>query len=297
MVDILQEPNHLIVRIGGQEYARYAYGVSQWKPYLYPLRAANGLSFLADSPLDHRHHHGFWVGHGRVGDTDFWLERHNSGRIVHQNFAPFVEGEINGGFTETCAWMATNGTTLLNDTRTFTFYESSAEARHFDFEIVLTAPSEEPVILAPTNQAGIPHLRVAEGLTARSGGTLINAAGQKNERETYKQASPWVDCSGTLGRLKCGIALFDHPLNPDFPTPWFTRDYGPVSPNFGFFREDPLEITADTPLRLRYRVYTHSGNAAEGRVAEAWETYRAEVEASNNVLVMPGRATTAELAW
>ncbi len=297
MVDILQEAGHLIVRIGGQEYARYAYGIALWKPYLHPLRAANGLSFLADSPLDHRHHHGFWVGHGRVDDTDFWLERHNSGRIVHQSFAPFTQDETTGGFTETCAWTATSGKVILHDTRTFTFYESSAEARHFDFEIILSAPTEATVTLAPTNQAGIPHLRVAEGLTARSGGTMTNAAGQKNERETYKQSSPWVDCSGTLGRLKCGIAVFDHPYNPGFPTPWFTRDYGPISPNFGFFREDPLEIAADTPLRLRYRIYTHSGDAVEGRVAEAWEAYRAEVEGDSNVILMAERAPVAELAW
>lgn len=296
MVDILQEAGHLIVRIAGQEYARYNYSLSVWKPYLSPVRAANGLSLLADSPLDHRHHHGFWVGHGRVDDTDFWLERHNSGRIVHQNFAPFVEGETSGGFTQTCAWTAASGKVVLHDTRTFTFYESSSEARHFDFEIVLNAPTSEPVVLSPTNQAGIPHLRVAEGLTARSGGTITNASGQKNERETYKQTSPWIDCSGTLGRLKCGIALFDHPHNPDFPTPWFTRDYGPVSPNFGFFRQDAIEVTPDTPLRLRYRVYTHTGDVSEGKVAEAWEAYHAEVT-GDNLIVVPGHTPVPELAW
>jgi hypothetical protein len=285
MVEILQEAAQLIVRISGQEYARYAYGASVWKPYLCPIRAANGLSFLADAPLDHRHHHGFWVGHGRVDDTDFWLERHNSGRIVHREWEEITQGADSGGWTQVCAWTAASGKVLLHDTRTFTFYTTPQDARHFDFEIVLSAPAEETVTLSPTNQAGIPHLRVAEGLTPRTGGMISNAAGQKNEKGTYKQSSPWVDCSGTLGRLKCGIALFDHPENPDFPTPWFTRDYGPVSPNYGFFREDPLEITPDEPLRLRYRVFTHTGDAQEGGVAAAWETYRAETIPDNVILV------------
>ena len=273
MVEILEENGELIIRIGGQEYARYRFAASYFKPYLYPLRAANGLSLLADEPTDHRHHHGFWVGHGRVDDVDCWLERHNSGKIVHKKFEAITGGSETGSFTELCDWTAPNGKVVLTDTRTFTFHAMPSEARVFDFEIALHAPAEGSVTLQPTNEAGIPHLRVAEGLTVKTGGTLTNAQGKRNERETYRQRSPWLDCSGKLGRLHCGIAVFDHPQNPDFPTPWFTRDYGPFAPNYGFFQEDPIVITPQKPLRLRYRIYTHSGDVTEGQVEEAWENY------------------------
>ena len=274
MVEILEENGQLVVRISGQEYARYLFGASRWKPYLYPLRAANGLSLLADAPTDHRHHHGFWIGHGRVDEVDCWLERHNSGRILHKQFEPLRSGDSDGSFTEVCDWVAPDGSVRLTDTRTFTFYATPPEARLFDFEITLRAPGSAPVTLAPTNEAGIPHIRVAEGLSVKTGGILTNSEGKNNERGTYRQRAAWVDCSGKLGRLACGIAVFDHPDNPDFPTRWFTRDYGPFSPNYGLFQEDPIVITPRKPLRLRYRVYTHSGNVVDGRVQEAWETYR-----------------------
>jgi hypothetical protein len=274
MVEILEDNEQLIIRIGGQEYARYSYRASLYKPYLYPLRAANGLSLVADAPTDHRHHHGFWVGHGRVEETDFWLERHNSGRIVHQQFEQVRSGEV-GTFTEVCHWIGPDGRHLLSDHRTFAFHDTSSEARLFDFEIQLRAPGQEPVSLHPTNESGIPQIRVADGLTVRTGGTLTNAEGKQNERGTYKQNSPWLDCSGKLGRLTCGIALFDHPANPAHPTPWFTRDYGPFAPNYGFFQQEPIVITPDQPLVLRYRVYTHSGDVHEGKVQQAWEAYRA----------------------
>jgi hypothetical protein len=274
MVEFIEENGQLVIRIGGQEYARYQFGAPRWKPYLFPLRAANGLSLLANEPTDHRHHHGFWVGHGRVDDVDCWLERHNSGRILHKKFDSVSPGAEAGGFTETCEWVAPNGSVVLLDTRAFTFYEAPPEARMFDFELVLRAPGPQPVTLWPTNEAGLPHIRMAEGLTVRTGGTITNAEGRKNERETYRQRSPWIDCSGKLGRLACGLAIFDHPGNPDYPTPWFTRDYGPISPNYGFFQEDPIAIAPRKPLRLRYRVYTHSGDVAEGRVQEAWQAYR-----------------------
>lgn len=274
MVEIIEENGQLVIRIGGQEYARYQFGPPRWKPYLYPLRAANGLSLLADAPTDHRHHHGIWAGHGRVDDIDFWLERHNSGKIVHRKFENLVSGGEVGGFTEQCDWVAPNSSVSLTDTRTFTFYDTPPEARLFDLELTLRAPAQTTVTLYPTNEAGLPIVRVAESLSVRGGGTLTNAEGKKNERQTYRQRSPWVDCSGKLGRLTCGIAVFDHPQNPEHPTPWFTRDYGPFSPNFGFFQEEPTILTPRKPLRLRYRFYTHSGDVTEGRVAEAWEEYR-----------------------
>jgi hypothetical protein len=274
MVEVIVETGQLVIRIGGQEYARYQYGPGCWKPYLYPLRAANGLSLLADAPTDHRHHHGFWVGHGRVDDVDCWLERHNSGRIVHQSFTEMTSGDDAGRFTEQCVWLAPDGKVILADTRTFIFYATPVDARIFDFVLELHAPSESPVTLYQTNEAGLPQLRMAEGLTVKSGGVLINAEGKLGERGTYKQRSPWLDCSGKLGRLNCGVALFDHPDNPDHPTRWFSRDYGPFSPNYGFFQEEPIIITPTCPLRLRYRVYSHSGDVTEAQVAVKWEEYR-----------------------
>ena len=284
MVEIIEETGQLVIRIGGQEYARYQYGVGNWKPYLYPLRAANGLSLLADAPTDHRHHHGFWVGHGRVDDVDCWLERHNSGHIVHQDFTELVSGSEVGHFTERCHWIAPDGRVALADTRAFTFHDTPAEGRIFDFELELYAPGQLPVTLYQTNEAGLPQLRVAEGLTVKSGGTLLNAEGKTGERGTYRQRSPWLDCSGKLGRLTCGIAVFDHPDNPDYPTRWFTRDYGPISPNYGFFREEPIVIAPAQPLRLRYRIYSHSGNATDAQVAAKYEEYRASAVQVDPVL-------------
>ncbi len=285
MVEISEENGQLIVRIGGQEFTRYQFGLPRWKPYLYPLRAANGLSLLADAPTDHRHHHGLWVGHGRIDDADFWLERHNSGKIVHKAFENLVTAGTTASFTATNDWTAASGEVMLKDARTFTFYDEPTEGRAFDFEIVLHSPDTRSVTLHPSNEAGLPHVRLAEGLAVKTGGTLTNAEGKQNERGTYKQRSPWLDCSGKLGRLACGIAVFDHPDNPDHPTPWFTRDYGTFAPNYGFFQEDPIVITPEEPLRLRYRIYTHAGDVQEGKVAEAWQTYAASASRSGLVAV------------
>ena len=274
MVEILELPEQFVVRIGGQEFLKVQVSAAAYRPYLFPMRAANGLSFLADAPTDHRHHHGIWIGHGRVNESDFWLERHNSGRIVQKSYEiETSESTDMAVLRSENHWVDAAGVLQLKDRRTLTFYELPADRRWFDIEISLITAGGEPALLYPTNEAGLPHFRAANGLTVRSGGTLVNAEGKVNERGTYRQRSAWLDCSGKLGRLECGFAVFDHPDNPDHPTRWFTRDYGPFSPNYGFFDEDPIEILPDRPLTLRYRVYVHNGNAERGGVAAAYLEY------------------------
>jgi len=277
MVEILEENGQLVIRIAGEEYARYQYGAPRWKPCLHPLRAANGMSLLADAPTDNWNHHGLWIAHGRVDDVDCWLERPKSGKVVHQKFESIQREGPSAGFTERCEWVAPDGEPALADSRTFTFYDMPSETRWFDLDLVLRAPRLKSVSLHPTNEAGLPCIRVAEPLAVRGGGVITNAEGKKNERETYKQRSAWVDCSGKLGRLSCGVAIFDHPGNPDFPTHWFTRDYGPIAPNFGIVMDDPTVISPRSPLRLRYRIYTHSGDVVEGKVADAYEEFRSSI--------------------
>jgi hypothetical protein len=277
MVELIEEDGQLVIKIGGQEYAVYHFGRPHPKPFLYPVRAANGRSLVANEPTDHRQHHGISIGYARVGDVDCWSERHNSGRIVHRKFEAVSSGVDIGSFTESCDWLTAEGALLLTDKRTFTFTDTAPEGRVFDLDLTLSAPAGSEVSLLPTNEAGLPQIRVAAGLTARGGGVLTNAEGKKKEAQTIHQRSPWVDCSGKLGRLECGIALFDHPNNPGFPTAWFTRDYGPFAPSYVELENDAVVIAPDSPLRLRYRFYTHTGDAVEGRVQEAWETYRESV--------------------
>lgn len=278
MVEIREESAQLVIRIGGQEYTRYQFGAPHKKPFLYPIRAANGLSLVANEPNDHRHHHGIWIGHGRVNGDDFWLERTTSGRIVHAGFDHLESGGDEGIFTARNEWISAAGVTALTDTRTFTFYEQPSADRVFDLDLTLFAPAGQVVELHPTNEAGLPCIRIAEGITSKKGGKITNSDGGVNERGTYKKRAAWIDCSGRLGRQDCGIAIFDHPENPAFPTNWFTRDYGPIAPNYGFFQEDPIVITPEAPLRLRYRFYTHIGDVESGRVAEAWEAYCVSAE-------------------
>ena len=61
--------------------------------------------------------------------------------------------------------------------------------------------------------------------------------------------------------------LLQHPSNPWYPSPWFTRDYGFMSPTPMYWPENDKEtlMKKGTVLNLRYRVLVHAGTHLEAK--------------------------------
>ena len=55
---------------------------------------------------------------------------------------------------------------------------------------------------------------------------MTNAQGGRTEAECWGKRSEWMDYSGTVDGQQVGIAIFDTPGNPGFPTYWHARGYG-----------------------------------------------------------------------
>ena len=105
---------------------------------------------------------------------------------------------------------------------------------------------------------------------------MINAEGLKGEPGTFGKPSPWIDYYGKRGNITEGLAILQHPSNPWYPAPWFTRDYGFISPTPMYWPENGINIflKKGTVLYLRYRVLVHSGDHKEAKVAEEFEKYK-----------------------
>jgi hypothetical protein len=107
---------------------------------------------------------------------------------------------------------------------------------------------------------------------------MINAEGLENEENTFGRPSAWIDYYGKRGNGVEGLALMQHPSNPWFPSPWFTRDYGFMSPTPMYWPENGIStiLKKGTVLDLRYRVIVHSGDFNEAKIAEEFTKYRSE---------------------
>lgn len=262
----------------GEELARYRFFREQAKPYLYPLRLPGSPPLLEDSPPDHYHHHGIWIGHGEVNGYDFWLEHPNrTGRIEQHFVEEIVARGARVGFRVRNRWVAPDGRVPLVDVRSFWFTLDEAGDLVIDLTVSLW-PMGGPVTLFGSNEAGIPHVRPARGIWVVNGGRIVNSAGGVNEAGTYGKEAEWVDYSGPVGPggTWYGIAVFNHPGNPYHPAPWFTRDYGPFSPNFLLFTE-PVVIQPERPYALSYRIVAHKGDHAEADVAGKYRRYLTEL--------------------
>ena len=75
-----------------------------------------------------------------------------------------------------------------------------------------------------------------------------------------------------------GIAIMQHPSNRWFPSPWFTRDYGFMSPTPMYWPENGREsnLKKGEKINLRYRVAVHAGDVKEANVAQLFEQYKSE---------------------
>jgi hypothetical protein len=121
-------------------------------------------------------------------------------------------------------------------------------------------------------------VRMAADLAVLNGGTIINAEGMKSEEGTFGKPSPWIDYFGRRGSIIEGIAIFQHPSNPWFPSPWFTRDYGFMSPTPMFWPDNGTStfLKKGTILKLRYRVIVHAGDSKQAGIAQAYTQYKSE---------------------
>ncbi|MDO9341287.1 MAG: PmoA family protein, partial [Bacteroidales bacterium] len=73
-----------------------------------------------------------------------------------------------------------------------------------------------------------------------------------------------------------GLAIMQHPSNPWYPSPWFSRDYGFFAPGPMNWPENGEEtfIKKGEKRSFRFRVLVHSGDQFEAKIAEAFEKFR-----------------------
>ena len=236
---------------------------TQKYPYLYPLAGPlTGLSLTAETSLPWPHHRSLFFGCDRVNGGNYWQEGFEQGQILSSGPRVGRTSQESVEILDDCDWQKPGGPVVLKDARRIIITVPTPRLRCIDWEIRWQAV--EDVRIAKTNHS-LFAARAAPDLAPSGGGRLLNAEGESGEKGTFGKKSAWCDFSGPRpggpGGLVEGLALMDHPANPWAPTPWFTRDYGFMSPTPFNFVEKDWELAAGKALTLRYRVVLHAGDA------------------------------------
>jgi hypothetical protein len=219
------------------------------------------------------HHTSLFFGCDQVNGGNYWQEELERGRIISIG-AEIVE--TNGErvvITDECIWKRPDAEAPIIDRRKITISAPTKEVYQLDFDIEMEMLMD--VTILKTNHS-LFSARVAPDLSVTQGGTMVNAEGQETEKGTFGVASPWIDCYGTRKTGIEGIAILQHPSNKWFPSPWFTRDYGFISPTPMYWPADDqsTQLKKGDKIALRYRVLVHAGDDKQAGIAGAYEKYK-----------------------
>ncbi|HUS33946.1 MAG TPA: PmoA family protein [Verrucomicrobiae bacterium] len=289
-VEIKELPGKLRIEINGELFSEYVYENTS-RPYLYPIIGAGGAKMTRNWPMkeegdeerDHPHHKSWWYAHGEVNGIDFWAEGKESGKTVHEKFIEVKSGEV-GVIKSANKLVAKDGSVVATDERTLKIYNVEG-ARLFDFEIT-THASNGDLVFGDTKE-GTMALRLNESMRLIRGkkkgeGHIVNSEGVR-DGDTWGKRASWVDYYGPVEGKTVGVAMFDNPKNPRFPTWWHVRDYGLFAANpFGvhdFEKKEKgagnLTVKAGDSITFKYRFYIHDGDEKQAKVLEQYEQYTA----------------------
>lgn len=290
-VKMNKQADRIDVSIDGKPFTTFYFGPETHKPYLHPLRTADGMIVTRSYPMenvegeakDHPHHQGVWFTHGDVNGYDFWANSKltpKHGKVVLDKITRVQGGARTGIIEADFNWNDPSGKTLVKERRRMTFY-GEPDTRTVDFDITLTAAGE-PVKFGDTKE-GTFAIRIHDDLTEkRKGGMMSSSTGATTMKAIWGKPFPWVDYSGTLQGKPVGIAIFDHPTNPKHPTHWHSRDYGLFAANiFGehdFYRDKErsgaVTLEPGKSMRFRYRVVVHPGLTDQTKIENLYGRYK-----------------------
>lgn len=275
-VHLKKNDGEVAITIGDQPFGTLHFEGYK-KPFIIDLRAPNGVvitrSLDADAVKDHPHHKGLWFSVDEIDEHKHWVET----QAITTRSVEILKADGNpASFQMENLWLDDDGKPLLKETTTVRVYGD----RLIAYDATLTPAGDEPVSIGDTKE-GFFAIRLRDELTEGKGtGQIVNANGEKGEKEAWGKASPWVDYSGKVEGKKVGVAIFDHPANFR-PSRYHVRGYGLFAVNpfgessytNGKNEAKPVQLKPGEKLQLRYAAYLHDGDTGSADVAGRFEKY------------------------
>ncbi|MHC4336921.1 MAG: DUF6807 family protein [Planctomycetota bacterium] len=238
--------------------------------YIHPLYSLDGQILTEDFPKDHLHHRGiFWawhqvlVGDKEVGDgwslKDTVWDVYDARILTLDDGSSFLKVKV---FWKSPLWTDSEGwqKPFVKETAVIRVYPACEEFREIDFEISLLALEDEVRIGGANNKRGYggfsTRIRLPKDISfTGQGGDVVPI-------RTAVEAGPWLDFSGDFqedGEVS-GLAILCHRSLPGYPQRWILRRAGSMQ-NAVYPGQEPVTLSREEPLVLRYRLIVHRGDA------------------------------------
>ena len=275
-VKAVQVGNRIDVTVGDQFFTSYRFEEDEKYPFFFPVNGpVSGGSVTSMRNGTYPHHSSLFFGCDRVNGGNYWQEGLERGRIISQGPRIIETGGTTAVIEDECVWQRPGAPAPIRDKRKITIWSPSAKLYVIDFDIEMEMLID--VTIQKTNHS-LFSARIAEDLTVKQGGHMVNSAGDEGEKATFGTPSPWMDYYGFRKTGFEGIAILQHPSSRWYPSRWFTRDYGFMSPTPMYWPENDKDISLPKgeKVTLRYRVLVHGGTTESADVAGWFDQYTKE---------------------
>lgn len=273
------------VTVNGAFFTSYRFSADEKYPFFFPVNGPSGASATSMRNGQYPHHSSLFFGCDRVNGGNYWQEDLTRGRIASAGAVLEAASGKEVVIVDRCDWIRPDAASPFRDMRRITLSAPSDTLRQIDFEITMEALEE--VVIQKTNHS-LFSARMDPDLSVTYGGSMANANGESGEKGTFGKASPWMVYYGKRGTGSIeGLAIFQHPQNPWYPSPWFTRDYGFFSPTPMYWPADgkATHLKKGEKLHLQYRVLVFAGTPEAAGIEARFADYAKTAPAGNGKAV------------
>jgi len=237
------------------------------RPYLHPVHDASGRVVLTeDRPADHPWQHGIFTGFHRVNGFNYWKEDEGRQRFVR--LLDLKEASDRVTWRALVELIAPDGSIVLEEEDAITIHApESSDAYMIDFDLLLRA-KEHDVTFGKFFVGGLAVRMPWDKADPRQ--THLNSNGLRG-RECEQQRAAWCNVERPFGSETFGIAVFDHPANPNHPTGWRADEQGLINPNVSALGD--WTLAAKQTERFRYRLLVYRGSASREQLAARFESF------------------------
>lgn len=276
-VNAVQVGNRIDVTVGNLFFTSYRFEDDEKYPFFFPVNSpVSGASVTSMRNGIYPHHSSLFFGCDRVNGGNYWQEGLERGRIISIGARILETGGDKVVIEDECIWKRPDADSPVKDKRLITITSPSADIFQLDFDIEMEMLMD---VTIPVTNHSLFSVRMDEDLSVKQGGVMVNSEGQSGEKATFGQRAAWMDFYGQRKATGYeGIAIMQHPSNKWFPSPWFTRDYGFMSPTPMYWPEngEATVMKKGEKVKLRYRVIVHGGTVDDAGISKLYEKYKAE---------------------
>ncbi len=244
------------------------------RAFIHPIRAPDGHGTLTENaPQHHPWQHGLYVGLNEVNGIGFWTEGlipqpHRDGSFHPRPLsAPKVE-ENHCTWSVISDWRAHDHSDVLVETQKWRITDLGD---HYELDLTWTL-----LAVIDLEFGQYPYGGLFVRMPFAEVGTVLTSEGHQTHESAEGQRARWVAIAMPLPDRHgadpwAGMAIMDHPDNPQHPVPWRVDCQLGISPSRCI--AGVWTLAAGATSISRHRVFIHPGPTDASAVEASWSHF------------------------